>query len=199
MAMSHAATTYEKTFVHGDSNIPSPATISMTPTTYMNCCGVAGSACANKGATYFGQWVSRLKNLSRPASSGTRPKLIRKVHHTDSTTFRSVTSLLATVPFIVAPDSFPPLFGASDVALVTAVVRGIATHAVEIAIDGGSSRQGGDVNGEAQPCRAGATSDGRGGCADPLRGADEARDAAASSPPPGRVPGAAPAAARANP
>src|SRR3954467_7553622 len=103
MAVSHAATTYEKTFVQGDSNIPSPATISMTPTTYMNCWGVAGSACANSGATYFGHWVSRLKNLSRPASNGTSPKLIRNVHHTDSTTLLSVPSLLATVPFIVAP------------------------------------------------------------------------------------------------
>src|SRR3954462_2882648 len=52
----------------------------------MNLCGEAGITDAKAGATYFGQYTSRLTNLSRPASSGTSPKLIRRVHQTDSTT-----------------------------------------------------------------------------------------------------------------
>src|SRR6476659_9283695 len=122
MHVNHAATTYANTFVHDDSNIANPATISMMPTMYMKCCGDIGSACANPGATYFGHWVSRLKNLSRPASSGTSPKLIRSVHQIESTTFLSATSLLATVPFIVALRSFPKLLGAKGLDLVTAIV-----------------------------------------------------------------------------
>src|SRR5262245_40148232 len=76
----------------------------MTPTAYMKCWGVTGSALASAGATYFGQNASRLKNLSSPASRGTSPKLIRSVHHTESTSLRSAVSLFSTVPVISAPE-----------------------------------------------------------------------------------------------
>src|SRR5262245_3480801 len=79
----------------------------MTPTAYMKCCGVTGSAPVNAGATYFGQNASRLKNLSSPARNGTNPKLKRNVHHTESTSFRSVASL-SSVRFICPPDFLSP-------------------------------------------------------------------------------------------
>jgi hypothetical protein len=50
-----------------------PTAISMIPTTCMNVWGETGSRLAIQGLRYFGQSVSRLRNLSSPASSGTSP------------------------------------------------------------------------------------------------------------------------------
>jgi len=54
-----------------------PTIISMTPTTCMNAAGPMGSSRAAKGLTYPGQFVSRIVNLSAPATMGTIPRAMR--------------------------------------------------------------------------------------------------------------------------
>src|SRR6476620_1852030 len=94
MQTNHAPTTNANVRVHGLSRMASPATISMTPATYIRCCGLSGDRCAIAGDTYFGHCVSRLKNLSAPAAIGMSPNVHRSVRQTDATTCSFAVSMI---------------------------------------------------------------------------------------------------------
>src|SRR5438093_9617422 len=83
MHQSQMATIHANRRVQGVKSTPMPATISMMPTKSMNAVGLIGIKLRKVGDRYFSQATSRLKNLSSPATIGTRPKTMRNVHHTD--------------------------------------------------------------------------------------------------------------------
>ena len=54
-----------------------PAITSTTPTAYIACWAVPGTIESIHGARYFGQWVSRLANLSSPKTIGATVNTVR--------------------------------------------------------------------------------------------------------------------------